>query len=73
MLQFRLSERWYTGEAQVREFMQFLKQEMNGHDRYLITIRKVNALERIVTLCKRIDGFVCQIVDSHEADTTKFG
>lgn len=73
MLELRLSERWYTGKTQVCEFMQFLKQEVNGHDRYLVAIRKVNALERTVTLCKCIDGLVCQVVDSHETNTTKLG
>lgn len=56
----------------MRELVQLLKQEVDSHDRDLIAIRKVNALERAVTLGKRIDSLVRQVTDPYEANTTKF-
>lgn len=53
--------------------MEFLKEEMNCHDRDLVTVREMDALQSAVTLRKSIDCFVGQVTDSYETDAAKLG
>ena len=73
MLQFWFTKRGYAGQAQVRKFVKFLKEEMNCHDGDLVAVRDMDALQSAATLRKSIDCFVSQVTDSYETDATKLG
>lgn len=44
---------------------------MNSPDGDLVTVRKVDSFQSRVSFCKRVNGFIGKVMDSHESYTTE--
>lgn len=48
------------------QFMELLQQEVNGHDRDLVTIRQVNAFEGRVAVAKGVYRLIREVGDTYK-------
>ena len=57
----------------MRQFVQLLEQEVDGHDGKLVAVRQMNPLKRRMPLGKRKYSLIGKVVHPDEADATKLG
>jgi hypothetical protein len=71
-LQLGLPEGGNTGQTEMRELVQLLEQEVDRHDRYLVAIGKMDALQRRVPVREGKDRLVGEVVHSDKPHPPQF-
>jgi hypothetical protein len=71
-LKFRLAKSWHASQTEMCKLVELEQEEVDGHNRDLITIGEMDTFQCCVSLSKGVDRFIRQLANTNESNPTEF-